>query len=77
MEKGDGYVFLPLADYYIRVNRDSDAMPILDSLLKFDSSATPTLRMAGVEFRLGKRDQAMRRLDDLLAREPHNTARCC
>ncbi len=72
-EDGDRDDRLALADFYIKVNRENDALSILNAMeTKDDASNAVTLRAAPLEFRLGKREQAMQRLDNLLAREPGN-----
>jgi tetratricopeptide (TPR) repeat protein len=64
---------LDLAEYYAKGNRTAEALAILGSMSsKDDGDGAVTLLTAAIEFRSGKRDQAMRRLDALLARTPDN-----
>jgi tetratricopeptide (TPR) repeat protein len=64
---------LTLANYYEAAHRDRDALSLLTTIMIVDGTSSDlSLRMADIEFRLGSRDRAMRRLDALLAREPHN-----
>jgi tetratricopeptide (TPR) repeat protein len=70
---GDREVRLTLADLYIEAHRDDDAISILNSMTPGeDTSGEVSLRMASIEFRSNKRDEAMRRLDAFLARAPRN-----
>jgi tetratricopeptide (TPR) repeat protein len=62
-----------LADYYITAGRDRDALSLLYAIATVDGASNDVIsRTAIVEFRSVSRDRAMRRLDALLAREPHN-----
>jgi tetratricopeptide (TPR) repeat protein len=62
-----------LADYYARSNRDNDALSLLDSMTDQDDvSGEVSLRIAPLQFRLGRREEAQRRVDALLTREPRN-----
>jgi len=64
---------LALADYYVGRKRPNDATPILQSLLKKeDVRSAATARLAGIEYIAGRRDEAHKKLDDLLAKEPRN-----
>lgn len=62
-----------LADYLISERRDDDARTVLRRMFPADDSAgAVSLRWARLDFRTGQRDQAQRRLDALLARDPIN-----
>ena len=70
---GDSDARFALADLYIRTNRDTDALSILvGAPAADDASGAVSLRMARVEFRSNRREDAMRRIDALLTRLPHN-----
>ena len=62
-----------LADLYIATHRDREALAILGPMAATDdASGAVSLRAAPLEFRLGNRQAAMRRIDGLLAREPQS-----
>ena len=62
-----------LADLYIAEHRDGDALTTLRSMpATDDDSGDVSLRAAPIEFRLGQREGAMRRINGLLTRQPHN-----
>jgi tetratricopeptide (TPR) repeat protein len=62
-----------LADLYIATNRDQEALAILGPMAEADDLAgAVSLRAAPLEFRQGKREAAVRRLDRFLSREPKN-----
>lgn len=63
-----------LADHYIAARRDNEALAILDAMSGADDAkGEVTLRVAAIEFRGGKRDAAMARVDALLKRYPGST----
>jgi tetratricopeptide (TPR) repeat protein len=58
---------LTLADYYIATGRTQDAVPLLKAMETDPAwSARAGTRLAGIDIRNGKRDDAERRIDDLL-----------
>jgi Tfp pilus assembly protein PilF len=64
-----------LADYYLAKDRDAEALTILNAMTPEDDAAgAVSVRIAPIEFRLGKRDEAMRRVDGLLARQAAHAA---
>jgi tetratricopeptide (TPR) repeat protein len=66
---------LVLADYYVAQNRHADALPVLESLAKRpEVYAAATARRAGIEFELGRQQQAYAIVDEILAKEPKNIA---
>ena len=58
-----------LIELYLRTKRDEEALALLASDLPSDPTRIG-LRLAEVEFRTGKRDQAVRRVDEMLAQTP-------
>jgi len=70
---GDSDARFALADLYVRTKRDADVLSTLGSMpAAEDAAGAVSLRMAAAEFRLNRREEAMRRIDALLARLPHN-----
>jgi tetratricopeptide (TPR) repeat protein len=62
-----------LADLYINEKRDDEARAVLHRMFPSDDAAgAVSLRWARLDFRDGQREQAQRRLDALLARDPVN-----
>jgi putative PEP-CTERM system TPR-repeat lipoprotein len=62
-----------LADYYIGAKRDDDAMALLKTMAAADdASGGVSLRVAALEFRSGKSDQAIKQVDQVLSRLPHD-----
>ena len=62
-----------LVDYYLAAKRDSDARSVLGSMtVTDDTSGELAVRLAADDVRSGKPAEAVRRLDTLLARSPHN-----
>ena len=62
-----------LANYYRQRNRDEEALAILDKMAAGDDAdGGAAARAADIEFRLGRREQAMRRTEKILARDPLN-----
>jgi len=66
---------LALADYYTSFDRPDDALPILDAILANDAPAYAAAqsRLAALEFMRGKKNEAHKRHDDLLTRQPKFT----
>lgn len=58
-----------LIELYLRTKRDEEALALLTKELP-SNPARVGLRLAEVEFRTGKRDEALRRVDALLAQTP-------
>ena len=66
---------LVLADYYVGQNRHADALPILEGLEERpEVFAAATARRAGIEFELGRQEQAYAIVEQILAKEPKNIA---
>lgn len=66
---------LLLADYYLQTRRYSEATAILEPLAQGSNpSGAAMLRLAGIEYNAGRRDAALRMVDELIAREPQNAA---
>ncbi len=64
---------LGLAQYYLGTNRRAEALPILDALAKEPEGLVPaSMLLARVEYSDGKRTEAHRRLDQVLAQQPTN-----
>ncbi|HEY7448642.1 MAG TPA: tetratricopeptide repeat protein [Vicinamibacterales bacterium] len=62
-----------LADYYVAAGRSNDALPILQALTTSkDTQAAADLRLAELDYRDGRHQQAHDRIDDLLERERNN-----
>jgi tetratricopeptide (TPR) repeat protein len=62
-----------LADLYIESHRDDDALAVLEAMpASDDASGDVTLRAAPIEFRLGKHEAALSRIESFLVREPRN-----
>ncbi|HZW76398.1 MAG TPA: tetratricopeptide repeat protein, partial [Caldimonas sp.] len=69
---GDPFV---LADYYTVANRLQDAERALTPLAGATTTLVPaSLRLAGVQYALGKHDDAFATIDAIVKREPQNTA---
>ena len=70
---GDRDSQLVLADFYGQRNRGEETLPMLDKMAAGDDpDGGATLRAAEIEFRLGRRDQAMKRAEKVLARDPRS-----
>ena len=63
---------LALADYYIASNRPDKAVPILQKMASTKARGDADLRLAALDLREGRRQDAQKRLDGLLEREPGN-----
>lgn len=63
-----------LADHYVRAGRTADAIALLTSMLAADDqpSRDVTIGLARVEFRSDQREQAVARIDALLATQPNH-----
>jgi len=70
---GDRDSQLVLADFYGQRNRGEETLPMLDKMAAGDDpDGGAALRAAEIEFRLGRRDQAMKRAEKVLARDPRS-----
>jgi tetratricopeptide (TPR) repeat protein len=66
---------LVLADYYVAQNRHADALPVLEALAtRPEVFAAATARRAGIEFELGRKEQAYGIVEQILAKDPKNIA---
>jgi tetratricopeptide (TPR) repeat protein len=64
---------LALAEYYIKANRGGEAIPVLTAIAAEPEGRVPaTLLLARVDYADRRREQAHKRLDDLLAASPIN-----
>ena len=64
---------LGLAQYYLSTKRSAEAIPILEALAKEPKGLVPaSLILARLDYAEGRREQAQKRLDELLAKEPQN-----
>jgi len=64
---------LALAQYYLGFNRSPEALPILNALVKEPDGLVPaSMLLARVDYADGRRAEAHRRLDQLLAQQPNN-----
>jgi putative PEP-CTERM system TPR-repeat lipoprotein len=62
-----------LAQYYLSTNRVTEAIPILDALAKDPKGRVPAaMLLARVDYAGARREQAHKRLDQLLTQEPAN-----
>jgi predicted Zn-dependent protease len=59
-----------LADAYAALGRDPEAIAVLSALAKEQADVELTLRLARLELRSGSRDEALKRLDTLVAQQP-------
>jgi tetratricopeptide (TPR) repeat protein len=72
-EGGEREARLGLADYYARTGRSGEALAVYGSMGPADDNAgAVTLPAAEIEVQLGRHEQAVRRLEALLEREPLN-----
>jgi tetratricopeptide (TPR) repeat protein len=59
-----------LADYYVRMRKTAEASQVLETLAKDPKNADEAaVRLATIEYRTGKQDAALRRLDTVIAGE--------
>jgi tetratricopeptide (TPR) repeat protein len=63
---------LVLADYYLASGRSDRAVPLLQRMASTKARGEADLRLARVDFREGRRQDAQKRLSELLKREPGN-----
>jgi putative PEP-CTERM system TPR-repeat lipoprotein len=64
---------LALADYYLLTKRASDALPILDDIVRDPRTfGAASARLAAMHHSQGRRDQAYQTIDEALQREPKN-----
>ena len=64
---------LALADYYLRVKRPNEAVPILTTVAKDKANfAAATLRLADLERTAGHKDAANRQLESIIKSDAHN-----
>jgi putative PEP-CTERM system TPR-repeat lipoprotein len=72
-EGGDASSRMQLADYYLGMNRPNDALPLLEALAK-DSThlAEAKARIAAIQFAQGKKPEANKTVDEVLAKQPNN-----
>jgi tetratricopeptide (TPR) repeat protein len=72
-EGGDATSRLQLADYYLGMNRPNDAMPLLDAVSKETAHfAEAKARIAAIQFAQGKKADANKTVDEVLAKQPNN-----
>ena len=65
---------LGLAEYYLSTGRSEEALPILNTLLTDKDGKTPaSMLLARWEYANNQKEQAYKRLDDLLVQEAKNT----
>jgi tetratricopeptide (TPR) repeat protein len=70
---GDPASRLQLADYYLGMNRPNDALPLLEALAKDNTHlAESKARIAAIQFAQGKKAEANKTVDDVLAKQPNN-----
>ena len=68
---GNGEAKMALADFYLRANRDDEAKTVLGELASAKSGfAEATTRLAEIDVRQGRTQQAYARLEQVLAQEP-------
>ena len=73
-EGGDATSRLQLADYYLGMNRPKDAMPLLEAVSKESAHfAEAKARIAAIQFAEGKKDEANKTVDEVLAKQPNNS----
>jgi tetratricopeptide (TPR) repeat protein len=64
---------LNLADYYAARDRNEDALRVLTELAAHpEAAAAATSRIAGLEYKQGRRDRAHALIDEALAKDPQN-----
>jgi putative PEP-CTERM system TPR-repeat lipoprotein len=69
----DATARLVLADYYIREHRAAEARPILETLARRQEAfAASTARIAAIEYEAGRRPEAHKMLDEVIAKQPNN-----
>jgi tetratricopeptide (TPR) repeat protein len=72
-ENGDATSRLQLADYYLGMNRPDDAMPLLEAVSKENAHfAEAKARVAAIQFAQGKKPEANKTVDEVLAKQPNN-----
>lgn len=72
---GEPEAKLTLADYYIAERRGPEARAVLETLVpQAASSAAAKARLAALAYEDGKRDAAYKMLDEILEKDPRNTA---
>jgi tetratricopeptide (TPR) repeat protein len=70
---GDAQPSLMLSDYLVQQRRHSEAAAILDKIIARGGRFAPAeARRAEIEYQLGRREQAYKRVDDILANQPRN-----
>ncbi len=73
MQSADGQ--FALAEYYLRVNRPAEAVPILRRLTENrETYALATARLAAVDYKQGRVADAHEAVDEVLKREPNQRA---
>jgi len=71
-EDGDANSRLQLADYYLGMNRPNDALPLLEGLTDNQHLSEAKARIAAIQFAQGKKAEANKTVDDVLAKQPNN-----
>ena len=71
LNNADGH--LALVEYYVRMHRSKEAVPILEKLAQDkETYAMATARLAAINYEEGRSQEAHKALDEVLKREPKN-----